>query len=110
MFKTKDYVIVFKKKLILSSLNNDEILDEKDRYRFAFLDNLTKNGVEVEIVSIKLLLFINLFDFKNLFYMQDSVKIENNLFKFVRLHLPWQTVIEYAEKLNFYVPIQVGVL
>ena len=58
MFKTKDYVIVFKKKLILNSLNNDEILDEKDRDRFAFLDNLTKNGVEVEIVSIKLLLFI----------------------------------------------------
>jgi hypothetical protein len=58
LYKTKDYVIVFKKKLISNSLNNDEILDEKDRYRFAFLDNLTKNGVEVEIVGIKLLLFI----------------------------------------------------
>ena len=32
-------------------MNDDEILDEKDKIRLAFLDNLTAKGVQIEIVS-----------------------------------------------------------
>lgn len=78
-----------------------------EMYRRRYLRNLKLAGLELELVRFLVFIFEWISLLKVSCGKKDVVKSDKKYVKFVKVHIPWELLMTYAEELNFQVPINV---